>query len=428
MKNITAIRGFNDILPRESARWNSIENIAKKIFSLYGFSEIRLPILEKTELFKRSIGDTTDIVEKQMYTFEDNRGDSLTLRPEGTAPCVRAFIENKLYATEPSSRLFYTGPMFRYERPQKGRFRQFYQIGAEVLGESAPSVDAETLKMLTEFFEALGLKDLLVQINSLGCKECRPEFKKALTDFLSKVRSELCENCERRMDTNPLRALDCKAEKCISATKDAPEILDFLCTDCSNHFDEVNSLLKLHNVNFQKNPRMVRGLDYYTRTTFEVLAPGLGSQNTVAAGGRYDTLVKDLGGPDTPCFGFAIGMERLSLVIEEIATDKLNELEPPCVFIACGGEATQDAVPIASELRSIGVRLITDFSTSTLKTKMKRANRLGALKVLILAEIEAKEKEVTIKDMVNGEQFKVKYSEVVSRFKSQKTNISGANS
>ncbi len=402
---ITSIRGFNDILPGTSGQWRWIEETAFSLFGLYGFSEIRIPVVEKTELFCRSIGETTDIVEKEMYTFPDRRGDSMTLRPEGTASVVRAYIERKLY-TAPVSKLCYTGPMFRYERPQKGRYRQFYQIGAEVLGDPSPGVDAETLEMLMRYFAALGVEGVELKINSLGCAACRPAYKERLLGFLKNTEDRLCENCVRRIGTNPLRALDCKSPGCIEATVGAPEITDCLCGKCNTHFEEVKSALSLYGHDFIVDSRMVRGLDYYSRTTFEITSGALGSQNAVAAGGRYDSLVKELGGPDTPCFGFAIGMERLALVL---GTDSFSPTELS-VFIPMGAGTKEASVGIVRALRESGLPVAEDFSETSLKSRMKRADRLGARFVMILGADELAEESVTLKDMAAGTQDLVKWN------------------
>ena len=409
---ITAIRGFNDILPGESEIWRRIESEAYRIFSGFGFSEIKLPVVEKTELFLRSIGETTDIVEKEMYTFADRHGDSLTLRPEGTASAVRAYIEHKLY-TSPVTRLYYTGPMFRYERPQKGRYRQFYQIGAEVLGELNPRADAETLVMLIRFFDAIGLKGVDLQINSLGCPECRPVYKKVLLEFLKGRKEALCENCVRRIDTNPLRALDCKSHGCIEATVDAPPISASLCPVCSEHFESVKKTIALNGINATVNPRMVRGLDYYTKTTFEITATGLGSQNAVAAGGRYDRLVEDLGGPATPCFGFAVGVERVALLLKEGEF----ETRPTTVFIALGEESEKKGIELLRGWREEGIRVVEEFSGGALKSRMKRADRLGASYAVILGDDELKDGVVVLKDMKTAAQEKVPWDAVAGKIR-----------
>lgn len=408
---ITAIRGFNDILPAEALFWRRIEETAWRVFSSYGFSEIKLPVAEKTALFSRSIGEATDIVEKEMYTFSDRSGESVTLRPEGTASVVRAYIEHKLYVA-PVTRLYYTGPMFRYERPQKGRYRQFYQMGAEVLGEESPLADAETISMLMRFFKAIGVIGARLNINSLGCSSCRPAYKDALRGFLKNRLSALCDNCQRRIEANPLRALDCKSTGCMEATANAPAIVESLCASCSTHFDRLRSSLNDAGVEYAVNPRMVRGLDYYTKTTFEITADtGLGSQNAVAAGGRYDGLVEELGGPATPCFGFAIGVERLSLLLGEDIVVKT----PVNVFIALGDAPARKGIELIRGLRDKGIIVIEEFSEGQLKNRMKRADRLGATHVLILGEDELRQGVVTIKDMASAAQEKVGFEELVDK-------------
>lgn len=405
--SITAIRGFNDIPPGTSEAWRHIESTAWRVFSGYGFSEIRLPVVEKTELFARSIGETTDIVEKEMYTFADRRGDSLTLRPEGTASAVRAFVEHKMYA-EPVTRLYYTGPMFRYERPQKGRYRQFYQIGAEVLGDASPGVDAETIEMLTRFLGELRLEGVELQINSLGCPVCRPAYREKLLDFLHGITERLCENCVRRIEANPLRALDCKSAHCVEATQEAPSITDSLCDDCDAHFADVKGHLQGLGVEYTVNPRMVRGLDYYTRTTFEITASNLGSQNAVAAGGRYDNLVEDLGGPSTPCFGFALGMERLALLMSA----EVVETPPLVVFIAMGEDAEREGTGLVNSLRASGLRVVRDYSGGALKKRMKRADRIGADYAIIVGSDELAGRMATVKDMKKAEQKSIAWDQV----------------
>jgi histidyl-tRNA synthetase len=399
---VTSVRGFNDILPAESGLWSFVEAQAREVFASYGFAEVKLPVLEKTELFLRSIGDTTDIIEKQMYTFTDLRGDSLTLRPEGTASLVRAYIEGKLY-TEPVARLFYVGPMFRYERPQKGRYRQFYQIGAEVLGEDSPALDAETIEMLWELTTGLGVEGVEIEVNSLGCAKCRPSYKDSLLEFLRGKSECLCENCARRIETNPLRALDCKVEGCKEATDNAPSVVDSLCEGCATHFKGLRDALKQRSVPFTVNPRMVRGLDYYTRTTFEVTARAggaLGAQNSVAAGGRYDGLVEELGGPATPCFGFALGMERLAMLVDRTLEGK----KPLACIIPMGSLAAKKAALLARELRGMGLRVIVDHRDSPLKASMKRADRVGADFALILGDNEIEQSVIIIKNMKEGGQ------------------------
>ncbi len=394
--NIQAIKGVKDILPGEVEVWQYIENKARSVFETYGFSEIRAPIFEYTELFSRSIGETTDIVEKEMYTFEDTTGKKITLRPEGTAPVVRAYIEHQLYNKAHITKLYYFGPMFRHERPQAGRYRQFYQIGAEVFGIDSPILDAEVLSMLSKIMGALDIKGLDLQINSLGCKDCRPKYKEALKQFLKDKLPLLCENCQRRMDRNPLRVLDCKGKTCKDAVKDAPVILDYLCDGCKMHFDKVKETLKTLNVSYTLNPRLVRGLDYYTKTTFELVSTNLGAQNAVAAGGRYDGLVEELGGPKTPGIGFAIGIERLASLMQK---DNLKTNKPD-VFIATLGDKAEDiSVSLIDSLREKGIKAETDYEDASLKSQMRKADKLGARFVLIIGEDEIKKGSALLRDM-----------------------------
>ncbi|HBO84219.1 MAG: histidine--tRNA ligase [Deltaproteobacteria bacterium GWC2_42_11] len=409
---ITSIRGFNDILPPETTLWQHIEGAAREVFKVYGFSEIRVPVMEKTELFAKGIGDTTDIVEKEMYTFSDRNNESVTLRPEGTASVVRAYIEHRL-CNMPCAKLYYIGPMFRYERPQKGRYRQFHQIGAEVLGISDPMSDAETLDMLLAFFKKIGLDDIELQLNSLGCKNCRPVYREKLKQFLSEKKEQLCDNCQRRIDTNPLRVIDCKSRKCVEVTDDAPSILDYICNECKTHFEEVKGYLYLFGAGYSINPRMVRGLDYYTRTTFEITSDKLGSQNAVAAGGRYDGLVRELGGPDVSGFGFAIGMERLAMLLKEGSGSTSHEAG---IFIVCiGKEAETEGIRILKELRERSLRAEIGYHDKGIKGQMKMADKLGARFTLILGDDEISKREITFKDMKTGVQEKVDIEGIAER-------------
>lgn len=393
---IAAVRGFRDILPEESALWQMLMDQARASFSAYGFAEIIVPILEKTDLFARAIGETTDIVEKEMYTFTDRDDASLTLRPEGTASVIRAYIEHSLYHKEPVSKLYYIGPMFRRERPQKGRYRQFHQIGAEILGRDDPLIDAELLLMLHDFFTALRL-DVAIDVNSLGCPVCRPRYRESLRAFGESKLAELCEDCHSRINRNPLRLLDCKKDGCRQATADAPAFTDFLCGPCREHFSRVQAHLQQEHVPVQVNPRLVRGLDYYCRTSFEVLAQGLGSQNAVCGGGRYDGLVEQLGGPAVPGIGFAIGVERLAMLVQAQHRDLST---PPAVFIAPLGAAAEDrAFSLARRLRQAGYRVELESGDRGLKTQMRRADKLGARHVLILGENELAAGKGTVRDM-----------------------------
>lgn len=397
---ITAIKGFNDILPIESGRWQYIEQAARRIFELNGFSEIRVPIMEKTELFSRSIGDATDIVEKEMYSFIDKGGSAITLRPEGTAGVMRAFIEHKLHALDTVTKMYYLGPMFRYERPQKGRYRQFHQIGAELTGVNDSTADAQVLNMLTHFFKEIGLKEPSLQINSLGCPECRPAYRKTLVSFLEERLDKLCEDCRRRIATNPLRALDCKVSDCIEATAGAPSMLENLCNDCNDHFNSVKSYLDFTNTPYAINSRMVRGLDYYTRTTFEMVTGLLGSQSAVAAGGRYDGLISQLGGPSIPGIGFAIGVERVALLLAEQDFSK-----HPDLFIATmGGTEREFAFRLMYDLLQKGVRVEIDYEGKSLKSQMRRADKSGAAFSLVIGGNEIESGNVILKRMADGSQ------------------------
>jgi histidyl-tRNA synthetase len=408
----TRIKGFADILPGEIESWQFIEEKARRIFSLYNFSEIRIPIVEKTELFRRSIGEATDIVEKEMYTFadQDSEGTSLTLRPEGTAGVVRAYVEAGMFQTEPVRKLYYAGPMFRRERPQKGRLRQFYQIGAEVLGRGDPQADAEVLLLLADFFNELGIAAVTLELNSLGCVRCRPAYRERLLEFLRGVEAQLCENCRRRMERNPLRVLDCKEESCGQVTRDAPAMIDFLCADCRDHFDAVKRLLTASGVEYAINPKMVRGLDYYCRTTFEWTTTQLGAQNAVAAGGRYDGLVEDLGGPHAPGVGFALGMERLVLLLgmrETIAAGR------PALYLAWLGAAAQAwAFPLARALRQKGLIVEMEGEERSLKSLMRRADKARARYVLIVGDDELKKGKAVIRHMDGKEQYEVDMPEI----------------
>lgn len=395
---ITAIKGCNDILPEESGRWQYIEQAARRVFERNGFSEIRVPIMEKTELFCRSIGDTSDIVEKEMYTFTDKGDNSVTLRPEGTAGVMRAYIEHKMHAQDQLAKLYYLGPMFRYERPQKGRYRQFHQIGAEVTGVTDPLVDAQVLNMLCAFFREIGLDEPRLQINSLGCAECRPAYRTALMEFLRERLDLLCDDCKRRFVANPLRTLDCKSAGCAQATQGAPAMLDHLCTACDDHFAGVKRYLELTGCRYDINPRMVRGLDYYTRTTFELVTGLLGSQSAVAAGGRYDGLISQLGGPSIPGIGFAMGVERVALLLGQ-----RDFTRRPALFIATMGSAGRDlAFRLLTGLQQAGHWVEMDYEGRSLKSQMRRADRLGARFSVVIGEDELATGRASFKRMADG--------------------------
>lgn len=396
---IRLIRGFNDILPDQIKRWHHIEERARTIFELYGFSEIRIPVVEFTEIFARSLGTTTDIVEKEMYTFTDRDGSSITLRPEGTAGVVRAFIEHSMYAKSPISKLYYKGMMFRHERPQKGRYRGFYQIGAELFGHKDPLADAEVILMLWRLFETIGISShLKLEISSMGDENCRPDFKRQLVEFFTSKREELCEDCQRKLDVNPMRILDCKKERCKGISQEAPSMLYNLCSDCNKHFEAVKDALEKIGAPYVINPRIVRGLDYYTRTVFEITTQELGAQNAVGAGGRYDGLVEELGGPATPAVGFAIGMERIILLHEKIFPEGFHK-ETDAFIAHLGSKAKRAAFLLAYELRKNGVFIDMDYEDKSLKSQLKRADKLGVKYTIIIGEQELNRGKAKVRDM-----------------------------
>lgn len=409
---ITAIKGMSDILPPESFVWETVEAKARALFRTYGFQEIRTPIVESKNLFVRSVGQTSAIVEKEMYDFEDKKGLALALRPEGTAPVVRAYIEASLHAKDPIAKLCYFGPMFRYEAPQKGRARQFYQIGVELIGAEAPLADAEILIMLDHFFDGLGIKDRRLEINSLGCKGCRPQYLEAIEGFLKGKIKNFCDDCQRRAKKNPLRVLDCKNATCRELSEGIPLVNDFWCEPCHQHYREVRGLLIAGRVAFKENPRIVRGLDYYCRTAFEILSDGLGAQDALAAGGRYDGLVKDLGGPDIPGVGFAIGMERLMLLLGEGPRTTDHGLQTTVYFSLLGSEAQQKALSVIHELRAKGVCVECGYGGS-LKSQLRRADKLGATYVVIVGEEEIKRNVAVLKDMKAGQQQEILFGRLV---------------
>lgn len=406
---ISAVTGMKDILPTESSRWEEVEKKARQFFQTYGYQEIRTPLVEGRELFVRTVGQTTDVVAKQMYVFEDQNGKALCLRPEATASVVRAYVEAALYSREPIAKLYYLGPMFRYERPQKGRQRQFYQIGAELIGVQEALADAELILMLLGFLEGLKVGELSVVINSLGCSECRPAYQKTLQGFLKNKQGALCEDCQKRSERNPLRVLDCKKEKCRQLFDDVPLIHDYWCAPCLKHYEEVCGLLRVAQVSFQEDRKIVRGLDYYCRTAFEVTSKKLGAQDAVAAGGRYDGLVKDLGGPDLAGVGFAIGMERLMLLAGEAMKVQTT---PPIFFALLGFEAQRKVVPLLQELRGKGIVVEAGFSGS-LKSQMRRAGKMKAERVVILGDEEVKKEIAVVKSMATGEQKEIPLDRLV---------------
>ena len=418
MMEIKAIRGVKDILPGEVEKWQFIERVAREVFERYGFAEIKVPIFEHTSLFSRSIGDTSDIVEKEMYSFEDRGGESLTLRPEATAGIVRAYVEHKLHQQPGFVKFYCIGPMFRYERPQAGRFRQFYQIDVEAIGEASPVVDAEVLTMLMTFLRQLGLQHLELRVNSLGDAVCRPGYREELKSYIRRHLDQLCPECQERYERNPLRVLDCKKEGCRAVMHEAPQTMAFLCGPCREHFETLADLLAGVGINYVLDPKLVRGLDYYTRTTFEVVAEGLGAQDSVTGGGRYDGLIEAIGGPPTPGIGFAIGFERLVTALEHHG---LTIPEPRLqVFVApLGAAALRQAFRLVEELRSVGLRAEIGYDEKSLRSQLRRANRLGAAYTVMLGERELATGKVALKDMQGGEQEEIPLAEVIAQLQAR---------
>lgn len=395
------LKGLQDILPPDIAIWQHIESTARSIFKKYGYQEIRLPIMESTDVFIRSIGETSDIVEKEMYTFEDKGGRSVTLRPEGTASFVRAYVQHHLYNNPVPQKFYYTGPMFRYERPQAYRYRQFYQIGAEAMGIEDPKLDSEIISMLSRLLSSIGLAGLNFQVTSIGCKKCRPDYRRALKKFLKDKLDSFCSDCQRRFDLNPLRILDCKVPGCIESRKGSPPVIDYLCDECDTHFEGLKKNLTELKVPHTVNPNLVRGLDYYTKTAFEVTSENLGSQSAVAAGGRYDSMVDEFGGPPTPGIGFAMGMERLIPLIKESAEIS----EGPEIFLCpLGEDAAEKALLLTEQLRSEGLWAEMNFDGTSLRSQMRKANKIGAKKVVVIGDNELKNNKAAIKNMLDKEE------------------------
>ncbi len=408
-----APRGTNDILPDKVGEWNYVEGKIRDLCLRYGYEEIRTPMFEHTELFHRGIGEGTDVVDKEMYTFEDRGGRSITLRPENTASAVRAYLQNKLYGDSSLVKLFYIGSMFRYDRPQAGRMREFHQFGIEALGEENPAVDAEVILVAIDFLKSLGLKDLALSLNSVGCPKCRPAYRKALQDYFRPYLDELCDDCKSRFDRAPLRILDCKVDADKPFMAGAPKITDCLCDECKEHFEKVQSYLTEAGVSFTLDPRLVRGLDYYTKTAFEIKYAPLGAQSAVAGGGRYDGLIEEIGGKPTPAVGFATGLERVLLALEK------QNLVPPAdehtdVFVVALGDAAQaPAFKLLEDCRHVGLTANMDYAGRSMKAQMKQANKHHARYALILGEDEVANGTVQVKDMEKSEQKSVALEDVI---------------
>lgn len=412
---ITRPRGTSDILPGEVERWQYVEGEIRSLCRLFNFREIRTPVFEHTELFLRGVGEGTDIVEKEMYTFTDRGGRSLTLRPEGTASVVRAYLEHKLYAEGGAAKFYYLAPMFRYERPQAGRLRQHHQFGVEIFGASSAAADAEVISLAMALLQRLGLAELTVHLNSIGCSGCRPAYRRELQDYFRPHLAALCPDCQRRFERNPLRLLDCKEEGCRRVREGAPQILQHLCLECREHFQSLQDQLERLGIPFRLDPWIVRGLDYYTRTVFEVLGAHLGAQSTVCAGGRYDGLIESMGGPPVPGVGFGLGLERLLLLLEK--GGHLNLAPPgPLIFVAAadpaGGRA---ALTLTQELRRAGLMCELDLTGRSLKSQLKQADRLGATWAVLLGEKELAEGAATVRDMETGREERLPLSELALR-------------
>ncbi len=401
MTSIRKIRGFSDIMGAEARKFRLMEETASHVFGRYGYSELRLPLLERTELFARSIGSDTDVVQKEMFTFPDRKGRYVTLRPEATAGAVRAYIEDKLYAGQGLTKLFTVGPMFRYERPQKGRQRQFHQVNAEAFGSASPLLDAEMVLMLWTYLGELGLTDLSLQINSLGCRQCQPEYARRLHEYLEHTdTSAFCSDCRERRERNPLRLLDCKQSQCQELMREAPSMLDCLCQECRTHFGTVLDNLQRMGIAYEVNSRLVRGLDYYQRTTFEVMSGKIGAQSSVAGGGRYDDLVRQLGGPDHPAIGFACGMERLSLLLDDPDPGEMD------FYVAVlDDQGLGEGMRICEELRRKGLAGEMGYETASLKSQVRHADRIGARYCIFLGRDELDSGRLTVRDMGSGEQY-----------------------
>lgn len=413
----TRPRGTADILPGQVEKWQYVEGIAAQVFKDYGYREIRLPIFEHTELFIRGVGEDTDIVEKEMYTFKDRGGRSITLRPEGTAAAARAYLENKLYAGPQPVKLYYSGPMFRYDRPQAGRYRQFHQFGVEVFGSHHPAVDAEVMALVMDFYGRLGLNDLELHVNSVGCPNCRPGVRKALQEYFRPSLEELCPNCKNRYERNTLRILDCKSEKCAELAKAAPTTVDCLCPDCEQHFLQVQQYLRDLGVPFTLNKSLVRGLDYYTHTAFEIMAPDIGAQSSVGGGGRYNGLVEACGGSSIPGIGAALGIERIIIAMENRGLLPAIKAGPD-VFLATAGDApAREGFKLLAEFRAAGVASDMDYQGRSLKAQMKYAAKIEARYTIILGEEEMERGCVSLRDMSAGSQREVARQDVVKVLK-----------
>lgn len=411
-----AIKGTKDVLPKDVHKNQYIEATALDIASKFGYKEIRTPVFEHTELFQRGVGDTTDVVQKEMYTFDDKGGRSITLRPEGTAGAVRSFLENGLCNEALPQKVCYLTSCYRYEKPQAGRLREFHQFGIECFGATSPLADAEMISLAKQIFDELGVKDLHLELNSIGCPECRAEYHKALKEYFSQYKDKLCDTCNDRLERNPMRILDCKSPVCSEIAKGAPVVLDYLCDECKEHFQKVKSYLDAANIEYIVNPQIVRGLDYYTKTVFEFVSDAIGSQGTVCGGGRYDGLLEELGGQHTPSLGFAMGLERLQLVMEAQGCNFPEPSRPDLFIVAMGEKATLKAVEIAKDMRDEGFSVVYDLNGRSLRAQMKYADKLGAKFNVVIGDNEVENKIVSLKDMATGESSEINLDTFVNGF------------
>lgn len=411
-----AIKGTKDVLPNESYKNQYIEATCLGVAENFGYKEMRTPVFEHTELFQRGVGDTTDVVQKEMYTFDDKGGRSITLRPEGTAGAARAFLENGLSNEALPQKICYLTSCYRYEKPQAGRLREFHQFGIECFGATSPLADAEMISLAKQIFDELGVKDLHLELNSIGCPECRAEYHKALKDYFSQYKDKLCDTCNDRLERNPMRILDCKSPVCSEIAKGAPVVLDYLCDECREHFQKVKSYLDAANIEYIVNPQIVRGLDYYTKTVFEFVSDAIGSQGTVCGGGRYDGLLEELGGQHTPSLGFGMGLERLQLVMEAQGCNFPEPSRPDLFIVAMGEKATLKAVEIAKDMRDEGFSVVYDLNGRSLRAQMKYADKLGAKFNVVIGDNEVENKVVSLKDMATGKSSEINLDTFVNGF------------
>lgn len=417
-----AIKGTKDVLPKDVHKNQYIEATALDIASKFGYKEIRTPVFEHTELFQRGVGDTTDVVQKEMYTFDDKGGRSITLRPEGTAGAVRSYLENGLCNEALPQKVCYLTSCYRYEKPQAGRLREFHQFGVECFGSASPLADAEIIALAKSIFDTLGVKDLSLEINSIGCPTCRAEYHKALKEYFSSRKDELCDTCKSRLDRNPMRILDCKSPICHEIAEGAPVVIDYLCDECKEHFENVQKYLKAQNIEYTINPQIVRGLDYYTKTVFEFVSNSIGAQGTVCGGGRYDGLVEELGGQHTPSLGFAMGIERLMLLMEAQGCEFPEAEKPDLFIVALGEKATFKAVEIAKDMREEGFSALLDLNQRSVRAQMKYADKLGAKFNVVIGDNEVEAKTAKLKNMQTGEETEINLDTFVSGFYSISLN------